>query len=114
MGCLQLLDIARDVDGLHMRELRHLSFLKPVEKIARRPEVRAAGVQVSDVRGEEIEEAARSPLPGGSNDRGQGGGRKLAGSIRLWDKIPGHLEYDNVLYHTLQAHRFPTRYPGSS
>jgi hypothetical protein len=60
---LQRLDIGRDVDRLDIGEFADLVLLDPGKKVAHGPVIGHAGIFVSDLCGEEFEEAAGRMIP---------------------------------------------------
>jgi hypothetical protein len=58
MGFAQLLDIGRDVHRLERLKPLQANSICPAEKVRHRPQVRGAGIGISDIGGEEFYEAA--------------------------------------------------------
>jgi hypothetical protein len=65
------------VHALDRRELRDALRLKPVEEFRRGSRIGATGVRVSNLRGEEFEEAIRGARAGGGDQ-----GRSVRGGDR--------------------------------
>ena len=79
----QLLDVGRDVHALDRGELRDAARLKPIEEFRRGARIGAARVRVSDLRGEEFEEAIRGARAGG-DDKGRGAREDDGGELVHW------------------------------
>src|SRR6202030_1805955 len=71
---LQLLDVGRDMHALDRRDLRDALGLKPIKEFRRRSHTSAAGVRVSDLGGEEFEEAIGGARAGGGDQGGSARG----------------------------------------
>ena len=70
---LKLLDIGRDMDRFHIDKIEDASLFAPIGKSHRGVEVRAAGVRVADVGGEELDEAGTCPFTGSGIERRDAG-----------------------------------------
>jgi hypothetical protein len=68
----ELLDVSGDHHRLDAAEIVNPSAIAPAEKVTDGAAVGATGVRVSDVRREELEEAARGVLAGAGDDRRDG------------------------------------------
>jgi hypothetical protein len=75
----ELLDVGRDMQRLHVGDRRDAGALAAGQKFVRRLRIGAPRVLVTDVRGEEFEEAVGSARAGG--------GDKGRGAISEWDEL---------------------------
>jgi hypothetical protein len=81
VGCLPLLDIARDIERPDRRQ-RQATVFAPGEELAAGPRVGAPRVRVADVGGEELDIAPAGGIAGGGDQRRHHGDRIRRGRDR--------------------------------